>query len=163
MSANHPRYLNVTDVIDKPNSTARKKPVSAYQLSQSNQRINALENIGIETRLENLESGLKILKVSIAADAFTAPMALPNETTKFVVGTMVLDVWIVCTDTDSTNSLQLKHGGVGGAAITSAMACETADVLTRTTTLAIPVVTAEGLVVVAGAAVDRGDMYILYI
>lgn len=163
MSANHPRYLNVTDVIDKPNSTARKKPVSAYQLTLSNQRVTTLENIGIETRLENLESGLKILKVPIEADAFTAPMALPNATTNFMEGTMVLDVWIVCTDTDSTNSLQLKHGGVGGAAITSAMACETADVLTRTTTLASPVVTAEGLVVVAGAAVDRGVMYILYI
>ncbi len=168
--ANHPRYLNKTDVIDKGDSTAKQLPVSADQLRQTNARVTAIENIGIaakftaaEARITTLEAGMKILRVAVSADANTAPMALPNATTKFVVGTRILDVWVVCTDSDSTTSLQLKHGGEGGAAITNAMACETVDVLTRAALLSNPVVTADGLVIAAGATVDRGEMYILYI
>ena len=79
------------------------------------------------------------------------------------VGDKIVDVWIVCTDGDSTGTLKIGHKD--GNDITDAMTCTTANAVTRAGELDPDELeaTADGFTVTAGADVDRGIMFISFV
>ena len=121
----------------------------------------AIAEVGLDvTRLK--VNPANIVELSVGADATGLGLTFTNATTGLAVGDRIVDLWVVCTESNGSGSLKLSHGDAG-ADISAALACVTIDVLTRGALIVGGVVTADGLTIIANGAADRGKMYLTYI
>ena len=153
ISSNSPN-LREDDVINEARNGAYQKPVSAYQMKLANERVDATNLVVAKT--------VKMVSIPVDGDAFTAELAFSNTATGLEVGDTILEILLTCDTAVTGGTMTLKHGG-GGAAISSVLTCAVANVVSRTTSLISPVITADGLSVLSASADDRGTFTIMYI
>lgn len=161
ISSNSPN-LREDDVINEARNGAYLKPVSAYQMKLANERIDT-SNTNLATTDAVVAKTVKMISIPITADAKTAEIAFSNEGTGLKVGDTILEILLVCDTAVTGGTMTLKHGGESGAAISSVLTCAVANAVSRTTLLASPVITADGLSVLGASADDRGTFTIMYI
>ncbi len=154
ISSNSPN-LREDDVINEARNGAYLKPVSAYQMKLANERVDATNLVVAKT--------VKMVSIPVDEDAFTAELAFSNAATGLEVGDTILEILLTCDTAVTGGTMTLKHGGESGAAISSVLTCAVANVVSRTTSLISPVITADGLSVLSASADDRGTFTIMYI
>ncbi len=153
ISSNSPN-LREDDVINEARNGAYLKPVSAYQMKLANERVDATNLVVAKT--------VKMVSIPVDEDAFTAELAFSNAATGLEVGDTILEIILTCDTAVTGGTMTLKHGDSGDA-ISSVLTCAVANAVSRTTLLASPVITADGLSVLGASADDRGTFTIMYI